>query len=1214
MKIIQVLSNVGFGDAIGNHTCLLKKHLEEMGFETGIYAECWDKRHQPGIISPFAQMPHLDPDDVVIFHVADGTWMNMLPFKWNCRKIMFWHNITPPRFIRPFDMLIANALQSGLDDVALLNNSADRYIAGSQFSKNDLLEMNYPEDRITVMPSYYIPFEDYSKAPDIEIMKKYSDGWLNLLFVGRIAPNKKHEDIIRAFAYYKKYINPKSRLILVGSVFLKDYNESLRKYITELGVKDVIWAGHISFSQLIALYKISDIFLCCSEHEGFCVPLAEAMFFQLPIIAYNSSAVPETLGGSSIVLDTKDPAVWAKTIDLIAKDHALRREIIERQNNRLKDLSLERTKAWFENYLYDFLCSDESAVSPTDLTALKIYQITHRNFVAAHTGEKDITVNKILSLTAGDSYTVSKYRNADNYNFKDRVNHVKIYIDITNVLTSHITGIPRVSMEVVKRLLVAGHDITLLTSNTKSQQFDMISNEFFLSSLKSVPLKPSEMKITGTVDINDFEPGSAFLDINNTWHMLPNRGDFLPQLKNRGVHIVLFIQDIIPISHPQFLKPDVRAKFLSWLSAHVKYDEIIVCNSEFTKAELLSLFKQLNITAPEIRVAHLGCDFKPYESELIEKSAELAAAKGKYILAVGTVEPRKNIELLLDAYDMYLCNEDVNIILAGRGGWSKPLLSRIHGHKKYGSRIFHLEHLDDASIKYLYNNAHIVAFPSRIEGFGLPTVEALVSGVPVMLSDIPIFHEVAGDSGVYFDPDSPKDFYEKYRKLNTPEEYAKYKALAKSYKPWSWDDCASKIEGAILDVISATETLPNTPITQIVYLSARKEAVLNTLPFVERYMGFIKEVVICCQHDTAEIVKNEYAGKLKLVIIEDDELLDGDSLPRDHSTRNFFLRCRMMRNPKINEEFIMSDDDYRPLVNVDESFFKQDGRYKAYYMADLGVWSDTIGKQFSYDKCMFHTLAFLRNKGFSQMMFASHMPQVINKRLYCEMTDNFSGIEFMGLDEWSSYFNYLRARHGSIIDFKRYVTLQWPEGYVHCPLTPLKTEYVFENFYDFSYTKKGAFNFGLPQNITENIDSVNASKIEKKKEIDNLWRRSMAVWKSYEEKYRAKHGSPPEIAIEILGDTVKRFIVPDEIELARDCYSRIRFKLKRLDNQYRPLPVSVEIKQGSRVIHKERMNCNPDVNNCFCWCDFHHIKMLGELCTLTLEQGKVKKSISLRLK
>jgi len=95
------------------------------------------------------------------------------------------------------------------------------------------------------------------------------------------------------------------------------------------------------------------------------------------------------------------------------------------------------------------------------------------------------------------------------------------------------------------------------------------------------------------------------------------------------VHIVSFIQNIIPISHPQFLKPDVRAKFLSWLSAHVKYDEIIVCNSEFTKAELLSLFKQINITAPEIRVAHLGCDFKPYESERIEKSAELAAAKWK---------------------------------------------------------------------------------------------------------------------------------------------------------------------------------------------------------------------------------------------------------------------------------------------------------------------------------------------------------------------------------------------------------------------------------------------------------------------------------------------------------------------------------------------------------------------------------------------------------
>ena len=152
-----------------------------------------------------------------------------------------------------------------------------------------------------------IRFEDYEQEPDADVIRKYSDGATNLLFVGRMAPNKKVEDVISAFAYYKEHYDKTARLFLVGSFQETDlYYQYLQKHIKKLGTHDVIFSGHISFQAVLAYYKIADVFLCMSEHEGFCVPLVEAMYFGVPIVAYDSSAIADTLGGAGILLKNKD--------------------------------------------------------------------------------------------------------------------------------------------------------------------------------------------------------------------------------------------------------------------------------------------------------------------------------------------------------------------------------------------------------------------------------------------------------------------------------------------------------------------------------------------------------------------------------------------------------------------------------------------------------------------------------------------------------------------------------------------------------------------------------------------------------------------------------------------------------------------------------------------------------------------------------------------
>ena len=176
------------------------------------------------------------------------------------------------------------------------------------------------------------------------------------MFLGRIAPNKKHEDIIAAFSCYKKNYDINARLFLIGSSEgMEAYRDQLNEYIDMLGVNDVIFTGKVPFDEILSYFKIADVFLCMSEHEGFCVPLVESMFFDVPIVAYASSAVPETLSSAGILLKEKDPLVTAGIIDRLLRDDDLREDVLNGQRKRLSDFSYEKTSELFLQYIKRFI-------------------------------------------------------------------------------------------------------------------------------------------------------------------------------------------------------------------------------------------------------------------------------------------------------------------------------------------------------------------------------------------------------------------------------------------------------------------------------------------------------------------------------------------------------------------------------------------------------------------------------------------------------------------------------------------------------------------------------------------------------------------------------------------------------------------------------------------------------------------------------------------
>ncbi len=342
MKIIQLLPTMSFGDAVSNDTLAIRQMIREMGIETENYAENIDDRLPAGSVKPMREMPELEDEDLLIYHGSTGDPLNMWVPRLGGRKVMRYHNITPPEFFRGYNEQAVARAMSGLQEMQLIARAFPYGIADSDFNRQDMRKLGF-KCPIDVCP-IVIPLEDYDREPDKDVLKKYQgDGYTNLLFVGRIAPNKKQENVIRAFRHYRKYYNPKSRLFLVGSsTGMESYLGRLQGYVKALGIEDsVIFPGQISFRAILAYYRLADVFVCMSEHEGFCVPIIEAMYFGKPIVALRAAAVPGTLGGAGLLLEDAEPGVAAAAIDRIMRDEKLRDALKTEREKQLKKFSYE---------------------------------------------------------------------------------------------------------------------------------------------------------------------------------------------------------------------------------------------------------------------------------------------------------------------------------------------------------------------------------------------------------------------------------------------------------------------------------------------------------------------------------------------------------------------------------------------------------------------------------------------------------------------------------------------------------------------------------------------------------------------------------------------------------------------------------------------------------------------------------------------------------
>ena len=334
MKIHQLLPCLSYGDAIGNHTLEIQRILQSWGHESLIFADDIHDNMRPFAKSYTKLKRQALKDAVLIYHFSVGSPVSDFVKTLPNRKMLIYHNITPGDFFRGYEDYIREVLERGRGELRDFVDLCDFAVGDSEFNRLELEELGF--QRTGVLP-IILDFDKYTRQPDPQVLSRYQDGWRNIIFVGRLVPNKRQEDIIQAFAIYKRYVNPKSRLFLIGGGGIERYDFMLEELIRRLGVKDIHITGKVTDDELAAYYQLADLMLCMSEHEGFSVPMVEAMHSGLPILAYNSTSIPYTLGESGVLANEKRYDEVAEMIDLMIENQRFRQGIIENQHRRLSD-------------------------------------------------------------------------------------------------------------------------------------------------------------------------------------------------------------------------------------------------------------------------------------------------------------------------------------------------------------------------------------------------------------------------------------------------------------------------------------------------------------------------------------------------------------------------------------------------------------------------------------------------------------------------------------------------------------------------------------------------------------------------------------------------------------------------------------------------------------------------------------------------------------
>ncbi len=738
-----------------------------------------------------------------------------------------------------------------------------------------------------------------------------------------------------------------------------------------------------------------------------------------------------------------------------------------------------------------------------------------------------------------------------------------LYIDITNTAhTGAKTGIQRVVRELSRRLDTEPLHIVFLRFHRPDRIYYRFSS---FGDGMAQPFPPPQGS-GAALEFSQFTAGDMFFDLDAAWGDPLDRYSLLPKLKRQGVIIICMHYDAVPVLFPNFSHPNTVFRYTGHFAAHLDYADYFICISDTVKKDLERLSLQITGRRVNAFTLPLGADFQNGNLKDMEVRTEPEPGVAplltrRFLLVVGTLEPRKNHALVLEAFDRLDPALGLSLVLVGKKGWNiEDLADTIRNRKDFNHKVFWLENADDPALALLYQKAFACLNLAHYEGYGLPVIESMNHDCVTVCSKGGALEEVAAGCGLILEENTASCLARVITGLVENQDlYLEYKARAQGFVCPTWDAACTRLI-QIMDRIREADDfnwgfIPR----QAVYISIDPGHMALSLESVVQHLPFIQKFILL----TAEVHRDDMARVLDqtgktYVIITDEEIWNQAGVTpdrfRDHQRRNTFLRKALYSHKEVDPNVISFDDDYLVQQQIGPEFFLDGTRHNAFAcMDDMDHWLGTPNRPTSYDSGIFSTARVLSACGYPKRLFSSHMPQIVNKKMADLVYGRMVGPDSVAMDEWSIYFNLLSHLFPQRCRVKHYQTLSWPCRPTDWLPDALPDAPVFENYYDCNYQKGGLF-YG------KDVLGAFAEKTL-------VWQNEFAGHYRQREMNRQRFGTDHPVAT--LTDT--------GIETDLEAWATTENQLDRiiLDNQIRTLTraeLTARIKYNGKTIHQDQVD------------------------------------------
>lgn len=607
-----------------------------------------------------------------------------------------------------------------------------------------------------------------------------------LMYTSATDSRKNHLRLIEAYAGLDKSLKDKHQLVFAGGM-PKEHQNRFEKYAKKIGLdrKSLIFTGELSDEELNTLYSTCLVFVFPSWHEGFGLPILEAMHFNKAVIASNQSSIPEILQNDEALFNPFDVNDIRQKMHEVLVDIDFRQFLESKSEDRKKYFSWDATAKLAIAALERFVLqgdvenkckSEDDSEKEQDLAKL-ISSI--RDIKLPH--------NNIDLLRAADAISLNSYKSSPK----------QLLVDISVLVEYDAkTGIQRVVRNILREWL---------SNPPKGYRVEPVYAEIdkpYCYARKYTAGFLGEDIDPNRDDVVEFSSGDIFLGLDLLYPYLAEKHySFFRKMKNHGVTVKFLVYDLLPILFPNYVIQGAPEAHARWLKIVSKSDGAI-CISQSVALELKEWLD--NEQAPtsrsfQIDWFHLGADEEVLITPLLgdlknEVEAIKVFSEKPSFLSVGTIEPRKGHAQILSAFELlWAQGHDINLVLVGKQGWKVDrLIEKLRNHPELGGHLFWFSGVSDSCLSEIYKNCACLIAASEGEGFGLPLIEAAHQGIPIIARNIPVFQEVAGKHAFYFNGTNPKNLAIRIQEWL---ELAKVEGIPRSENmPYlTWKDSADQL-------------------------------------------------------------------------------------------------------------------------------------------------------------------------------------------------------------------------------------------------------------------------------------------------------------------------------------------------------------------------------------------------------------------------------------